>query len=408
MNRKWLWAGAALALTGAAVAVTSLRSKGTSATRFETAEVTRGPLSAKVTATGTASALVTVQVGSQVSGRIQEILVDYNSPVKKGQLIARIDPQLLVAAVEQGRANRAAAAANLVKAKVEADQTERNFQRQKALADKQLIAAADLDTAESAARSARAQVAAAEATIEQIQAGLHQAEINLAYTSIISPINGVVISRNVDVGQTVAASLQAPTLFTIAEDLTRMQVDTNVAEADVGKLSPGGQATFTVDAFPQQPFIGRIRQIRNAPINVQNVVTYDAVIDVENPELKLRPGMTANVTVVYAQTSDALRVPNAALRFRPPPGMRPSRGDGGVALAAGRGAEGSRPAVPGHKEIWVLRDGAPVPVRVQVGITDGTLTEVKGDGLQAGDKVITDASGGTNSPAGPPPFRRMF
>ena len=420
MKRRWLIISGIAAVVVAIVAVFVVRSRAPEGPRYETAEVRKGPLAAKVTATGTLSALVTVQVGSQVSGRLQEILVDYNSPVKKGQLIARIDSQLFNAALEQARANNAAARGNLAKAKVDVEQNRRQFERQKALADKQLISASDLDTAQAGYDSARAAVDAAYGTVQQTEASLHQAEINLAYTNIVSPINGTVISRNVDVGQTVAATLQAPVLFTIAEDLTRMQVDTNVAEADVGKLQPAQEASFTVDAFPQTPFVGRIRQIRNAPITVQNVVTYDAVIDVENPELKLRPGMTANVTVVFARADDVLKVPNAALRWRPSSGnggtFRPGFGNplmggppppAGTALAAGPRRSGKAPLAPGEKEIYVLRDGEPVAVRVMPGISDGSTTEIVRGDLKEGDRVITDTAspGQSGAPRGGP---RMF
>jgi HlyD family secretion protein len=388
MKKQWLWGlGVAVPLAGI-VAVASLRASRGNPVIYQTVEVGRGPLTAKITATGTLSALVTVQVGSQVSGRIQDIYVDYNSPVKKGQLIARIDPQLYAAAVQQARANKLAADANLERAKVQALDAERTYDRQAALAQKKLIAQADLDTAEAQDKAAEASVSAADAALEQARAALDQAEVNLAYTSIVSPINGVVISRNVDVGQTVAASLQAPTLFTIAEDLKHMQVDTNVAEADVGKLKPGMEATFTVDAYPQSPFHGRIRQIRNAPITVQNVVTYDAVIDVENPDLQLRPGMTANVTVVYAQAKDVLRVPNAALRYSPPVASA-TRGAGGEGRPEGR--RQSTPAT--ERRVWVLAGGVPKPVTFTPGITDGTHTEVASGDLHQGERIIVDSSG---------------
>jgi HlyD family secretion protein len=241
--------------------------------KYETVKVDRGRITARVTATGTVSALVTVQVGSQVSGRIAELHADFNSVVKKGQVIAKIDPELFKAAVEQGKANYAAAKGNLEKAQAQAVDAERQYERAKALAERQLIATADRDTAESTAGAARAQVAASQGAVSQATASLHQAQVNLDYSIIKSPIDGVVISRSVDVGQTVAASLQAPTLFTIAENLAKMQVDTSVAEADVGKLKPDMTATFVVDAYPQERFRGKVRQIRNAPQSVQNVVT---------------------------------------------------------------------------------------------------------------------------------------
>jgi len=389
-------------------------------TSFETVPVDRGRIVAKVTATGTLSALVTVQVGSQVSGRIASLDADFNSPVKKGQVIARIDPQLFQAAVEQARANAVAAQGNLAKARAQALDAERQLDRARALAERKLVAAADLDTAQAGADAAKASVQAAEGTLAQARAGLNQAEVNLAFTRIVSPTDGVVISRNVDVGQTVAASLQAPTLFVIAEDLAKMQVDTSVAEADVGRLRAGMAATFTVDAYPGEVFRGAVRQVRNAPQTVQNVVTYDAVVDVANPELKLRPGMTATVTFIYAEKDDVIRVPNAALRFRPPAGLfaeAQGRAAGRAATGGRTGtaeaAEGVRPRAgtpgragaggggePGTRTVWVLRGEGPAPVRIRPGISDGTVTEVMSGGLEAGDAVVTDASGPANASQG--------
>jgi HlyD family secretion protein len=371
--------------------------------KFETVNVDRGPIVAKITATGTLSALVTVQVGSQVSGRLQDILVDFNDTVKKGQVIARIDPQLFKAALEQGRANASAAKANLVRAQVQSVEAGRQYARTKSLAEQKLVATADLDTAQATADAAVAQVEASKAALEQASASLHQAQVNLDYTTIVSPINGVVISRAVDVGQTVAASLQAPTLFVIAEDLRKMQVDASVSEADVGKLQPGMDATFTVDAFPGEKFHGAIRQIRNAAQTLQNVVTYDAVIDVQNPELKLRPGMTASVTFVYAERPDVLRVPNAALRFRPAPDviarMRGDKEDGkpgGPGAAAGGKPAGATRMQRGAKEdptqrtVWVVRGDKPESTVLHTGVSDGTLTEVLEGKVSSGDKLVTD------------------
>jgi HlyD family secretion protein len=398
--------------------------------QWETSAVDRGRITARVTATGTLSALVTVQVGSQVSGSILKLYADFNSTVKKGQVIAKIDPRLFQAALENARANYAQAKATLDKDKVVAKFADRQFKRQGPLAKDSLIAVSDLDTAESTAGSSMAQVEADRANVKQALAILHQAEVNLALTSIVSPTDGTVISRNVDVGQTVAASLQAPILFVIAEDLRKMQVDTSVAEADVGKLRAGMQATFTVDAFPGEPFKGAVRQIRNAATTVQNVVTYDAVIDVDNSDLRLRPGMTANITFVFANKDDVLRVTNAALRFRPsadlmsalklemPHGHRsgsdgaasgPSQRPGGPARAGGspKGDE-----APDRRTVWVLRDDLPSPIRIKTGTTDGTKTEVVEGALQVGDLVISDATlpagfkpaaTGLLPGAGPPP-----
>ncbi len=403
---------------------------------FVTAAVEKGNIVGRVTATGTLSALVTVQVGAQVSGRIASLGADFNSQVKKGQLLAKLDPQLFEAAVASMRANEQAASGQLAQAQARAADARRQLVRQKALAEQKLIAQADLDTAVANDEAAVAAVAGAQGGLAQARAQLNQAVINLGYTSIYSPTDGTVVSRAVDVGQTVAASLQAPTLFTIAGDLTKMQVDTNVAEADVGKLKEGLSATFLVDAFPGRTFHGRIRQIRFAPQVVSNVVTYDAVIDVDNPDLSLRPGMTANVTFVYARADDVLRVPNAAMRFRLDPsaagGPRagaggPGGGSGEDRRAEGRGGEGRggggedggvrrrRPELgPDQKRVWVLREGAPRPAVLEAGLSDGSFTEVKGGELAEGDQVIVDKQGG-ESPrpgGGMPPGgggpRRMF
>ncbi len=392
------------------------------AVKWETAPVDRGRITARVTATGTLSALVTVQVGSQVSGRVQQILVDYNSPVKKGQLIAKIDPQLFQAALEQARANHAAAQGNLTKAKVMSDEAQRQYKRTASLAENKLVSLADLDTADANAASARAQVAVSAGAVQQARAALHQAEVNMAYTKIISPTDGVVISRNVDVGQTVAASLQAPTLFVIAEDLRKMQVDTSVAEADVGKLRPGMEATFSVDAFPGERFVGKVRQIRNAAQTVQNVVTYDAVIDVDNADLKLRPGMTANVNFIYANREGVLRVPNAALRFRPSSDLMktlnlPDEGQGEASGAGKRGRKDPGERLSDARTVWVLRNGVPQSEKIRVGTSDGTRTEVVEGNIKEGETVISDAtmSNGKSSSmplpgagAPPPGARRMF
>lgn len=418
-KKRWPWVGAAVL---AVVALVGLRLRGggnSSELRFETAAVDRGRVVAKVTATGTLSATVTVQVGSQVSGRIQQILVDFNSPVKKGQLIAKIDPQLFEAALEESRANTGAARGELTSAQVQAEEAARQLERTKTLAERKLIAQAELDTATARAASARAQVEVAQGRAQQARAALHQAEVNLQFTNILSPIDGVVISRSVDVGQTVAASLQAPTLFILAEDLSKMQVDTSVAEADVGKLEAGMAASFVVDAYPTERFEGSVRQIRNSPQTVQNVVTYDAVIDVANPGLKLKPGMTANVTFVAAEREDALRVPNAALRFRPTPellakvragqGGRRGGADGGTGgPRMGRaGGGGGPPAMdrsggsgpPDRRTVWVLRNGEPASVQIRIGVSDGSATEVVEGELREGDAVITEVVGG--EPAAP-------
>ncbi len=413
----------ALLIGGAVFGYRYYRSHQDSGPVFETVKLDRGSIVARVTATGTLSALVTVQVGSQVSGRITTLAADFNSQVKKGQVIAKLDPALFKAALEQARANHLAAKGNLARAEAQAEDAARQAERMKQLAERNLVAPAERDTAVSNAKALAAQVQAARGSVEQTRAALHQAEVNLTYTTILSPIDGVVISRSVDVGQTVAASLQAPVLFTIAEDLRKMQVDTNVAEADVGRLEPGMPATFTVDAYPSLRFKGRVRQIRNAPQTLQNVVTYDAVIDVDNSELKLRPGMTANVTFTYADKDDVLRIPNAALRFRPPSELLPpasaTRGHGlAPGAAAGAAQRGSRPGgaaarerAPDQRSVWLLRGNVPQQHAVRIGISDGSMTEMLEGDLKPGDLAITGTTGAQQTSGGARPpqrFRRPF
>jgi len=365
---------------------------------YKTAAVETRDIIVRVTASGTLSALVTVQVGTQVSGRVQKLFVDYNSPVKKGEPVAKIDPQLFEAQVRQSQANYFSAKAGVSVAEATAANADRQYVRAKALHEENLASQADLDTAETGASVAHANIEAARAALAQAEAQLNQAQVNLSFTTIVSPIDGVVISRSVDPGQTVAASLSAPTLFTIAQDLTKMQVDTNVAEGDIGRLQVGMKAYFTVDSFPGESFRGKIRQIRNAPTTVQNVVTYDAVIDVDNGDMRLRPGMTANVTVICDERRHVLAVPNAALRFRLPTAVAESasherrrhgtEADGGASVSA-----------PVTKPISVLRDGVPQMVSIHAGVSDGTVTEVIDGQLVEGDRVVIDMQDGESPPA---------
>jgi HlyD family secretion protein len=315
-----------------------LTGKNGSNQKYRLVKVEKGEVNLVVTATGTINPVINVLVGSQVSGTIKALYADYNSQVKEGQVIAQIDPAIFDAQVEQGKANvlnaqanLENAKANLVKAEVAVLDAKRNLDRNKPLLERQVIAQATLDTAQAnydtavaQKEVAKAQVESSKAQLEQAKAALKVSETNLKYTTIRSPVNGTVISRNVDVGQTVAASLQAPTLFTIAKNLAEMQVDSNVSEADVGRIVAGQDATFTVDAYPERIFHGKVSEIRNAPIIVQNVVTYDVVIQVDNKDLKLKPGMTANVSVMIAHREGVLKIPNAALRFRPEPAKQGS------------------------------------------------------------------------------------
>jgi HlyD family secretion protein len=360
VKKKYLlWILGVLLIAGGAGGYLYYYKDSEASVKYRTVKVERGSLSTYVTANGTINPVITVLVGSQVSGTIQKLYADYNSRVKKDQLIAQIDPAIFQAQVSQARAKleNARAAflnaqadiataksniesnkANVIKSKVAVDDTKRNLDRSLELFRRNLISASERDSAQTAQDSALAQLEAsqaqqkaseaqldsahaklesARAQIKQAEAELELAQVNLDHTKILAPVNGIVISRNVDVGQTVAASLQAPTLFTIAQDLTDMQVDTNVSEADIGRVAIGQEATFTVDAFPNFTFRGKVTDIRNAPLTVQNVVTYDVVILVKNPDLKLRPGMTANASILVAQRESVLKIPNSALRFRP-------------------------------------------------------------------------------------------
>ena len=343
---------------------------------------TRGPVTEVVSATGDVAAIITVNIGSQVSGTIDRLLVDFNSQVKKGQLLATIDPRLFQAALEKAEAGLASAAANVEKADVALADADRQLRREQELRGNGLVSQAELDTAQANRDGAAAQRSSARAAVLQARADRDLAAANFAYTRIASPIDGIVVSRTIDVGQTVAAAFQAPTLFTIANDLTKMQILANIDEADVGKVREGLEARFTVDAFPGEVFTGRIREVRQAPNTIQNVVTYAAVISAANPERKLRQGMTAAVTITIAQRESVVRVANGALRFRPDDA--PARSDGAEKVPAR--ADGGRPG-----RVYRLEAGRPVAVPVHLGITDGARTEVV-DGLAEGDAVIVGAA----------------
>ena len=309
-----------------------------------TARVTQGDLAETVGATGALQAVTTVQVGTQVSGTIQELNADFNSLVRKGQVLARLDPSLIQSQIEQARANLIRAEADLERLRVSLEDARTKLVRAKELTEKKLIAQIELEAAEVAVRSAEAQLRSQEAGVTQSQASLRQNQVNLAHTVIESPIDGLVISRNVDVGQTVAASMSAPTLFVLAADLTKMQVLASLDESDVGRIRPGQTVRFRVDAYPTDEFTGGVTQVRLQPTTVQNVVTYQTVIDVPNPELKLKPGMTANVNIEIARRNNVIRVPNAALRFRPTAEIFAALGQtpppGGTGGGRGRGAAG--------------------------------------------------------------------
>ena len=349
--------------------------------KFAYDRVSQGVIKSVVSATGTVNAVTTVQVGTQVSGTIRQLFVDYNSPVKKGQLLAQIDPDVFNAQVAQARANLLSARANLEKSQVMLRDTKTTWERNKILYEKKFISKSDLDTSETNFLSASAQIKVAEAQIEQAQAALDATSINLKNTRILSPVNGTVISRNIDVGQTVAASFQTPTLFTIAQDLTKMQIDTNIDEADIGKIKVGQTAPFTVDAYPDAPFNGKVSVIRNAPITIQNVVTYNAVVTVDNSSLKLKPGMTANVTIETEIKSGILRVPNAALRFKPT--LPPDKSGNSQTALRLKSLKGP--------VVWIVENKKLKPVKLITGITDGSYTEIVSGDIKEGQPVITDS-----------------
>jgi HlyD family secretion protein len=392
MNRKTIFITAGVALLIAVAAGWFFLHK-SNGPFFKTAKAARGDLQAAVTATGTVNAVTTVLVGTQVSGTIKELYVDYNSPVKKGQVLAQIDPVSLQAQVDQARANLRLAEANVEKAVAAAQDAKRTFERNKTLYTANFIARSDLDTAETNASSTAASLSAARAQVQQNRAALTLADTNLRNTRILSPVDGTVISRSIDVGQTVAASFQTPTLFNIAQDLTRMQIDTNVDEADIGKVKVGQPVTFTVDAYPEAPFQGDVSVVRNAPTTVQNVVTYDVVVKVANPDLKLKPGMTANVSIIIDRRTAALKVPNAALRFRP--ADREGRGTSSTAARPKDGKDG-REAGRGQA-VWILEGRTPKRIAVTAGISDGQFTEVVSGDLKEGQDVIVEAAGAGNN-----------
>jgi HlyD family secretion protein len=437
-SRKWRWV-ILVALVACAAAVTIYYTRSTNAVEYQAVAVDRGDIVAAVTATGTCNAVVTVQVGSQVSGNILALYADFNTKVKRGQVVARIDPAIFQARVDQATANLESAKVSVVNAragvkKAEADiaNAEANGATQRAnvikaesavtdartknarridLVKQGIIAQEDADTAQSTYDQAVANLEAAKAAVtaalssvesakasrevaetlldanlaavKQFTAALKQAQLDLDHTEIVAPVDGTVISRNMDVGQTVAASFQAPTIFQIAQDLTKMEVDTNVDEADVAPIRVGQNTTFTVDAYPGTAFHGEVVQIRKAPINVQNVITYNVVVGFSNTDLKIFPGMTANVKIVTGRADQALRVPSAALRFRPSGAQTQPQ--------AGRGQMGGKArsgALQGTQTLYVLDGKVPKPAKVRAGISDGNFLEIL-DGLTEGQKVIT-------------------
>ena len=452
LKRHWL---IALVVVLAIALFAAFAFKGGDKAHYFTAKADRGDIREVVEATGTINAVITVQVGSQVSGTISHLYADFNSRVKRGQVVAQIDPALFEGALLQAKAdlanaqaNLAAAKANVEKAKATAVQAKADYERNQGLAREGVVspqqldlARANADTSDAAVSAAEAQVVQAAAQVQQKEAAVAVAKTNLDYTTIHAPIDGTVIARNVDVGQTVAASLQAPTLFTIAQDLTKMQVYASTDESDVGMIRVGQVVTFKVDAFPKETFTGRVSQIRMNATTVQNVVTYNTIIDFDNPELKLFPGMTAYITIPVATAQNVLRVPNGALRYKPD--MRAdeiralfqkyglarseqaasdseapnaggasgkqyrarTQGDQGRAQAASDNAQTRTPRLD-VAVVWKLRsDKTLEPVRIRTGITDHTITEVAqviNGQLNEGDQLVTGGMTASSSASRPP------
>jgi HlyD family secretion protein len=395
LSKTARWFGVVV-LAAAAVVFYVIRS-GNGDARYITGLVTRGPILRAVSATGTVNPVITVQVGSYVSGPIQAIYADFNSPVKAGELIAKIDPRPFQVKVDEAAAAVANAKAQLGKDQADMAYKKLTFERNESLFKADAVSQDTVDNARSAYLQDVAQVALDRANIQQQQANQHDAQVNLDYTNIVSPVDGTIVSRNVDVGQTVAASFQTPTLFLIAKDLTQMQVDTNVSESDIGNIRSGQPATFRVDAFPDRDFDGTVGQVRQAPITVQNVVTYDVVVNVANAELLLKPGMTANVALITARRDNVLRVPLQATRFSPARSRH--------SIVAAQSDPGTH--LPRQTRVWVDEDGQIRPVPIVTGLDDGNNIEVISGDLKPGELVVTDEirgpAGGTGSkgPAGP-------
>lgn len=418
--RRWLWrVGVLLVLAGIAAGVVWWRARASEAPKQEyiTQPVKRGGLRATVTATGSLQGRDTVEVGAEISGTVKAVHVDFNDEVKEGQVLCEIDPQQLAASRNQSQAQLVAARASYENAKVTAKEAELTAERKKDLYKQGLISQQELEAALAAADRAKAGKRSAAAQITVSGASLESAQTKLDKTKIIAPIDGIVLARSVEVGQTVAASLQAPVLFTLARNLTEMELTVAIDEADIGQVEQGQQATFTVDAFPERTFKAELKRVHNIGTTVDNVVTYEALLSVKNDDLSLRPGMTATATIVTASREGVLLVPNAALRFQPPqdkesagrggpglPGLRmrgmprgrrskpsasgaPSGAPSAASSARAGRPEGGRGRGP---RVWIVKDGEPRPVRVKTGLSDGSFTEVLEGKLEEGAEVITD------------------
>jgi HlyD family secretion protein len=383
-KRTWVIGGAILALLLVAAAAWWGLTSGTNIT-YTTAPIARGTITRSVTATGTVNPELTIIVGTYVSGVIKELYCDYNTQVKKGQVCAKIDPRPYQAVVDQNKANLAIAKAQLEKDKAALVYAKLTYDRDVRLVQTNAVSQDVVDSAKSIYDQAQAQIVFDEATIQQRQAVLDAAQVNLDYTDIVSPVDGTVVSRSVTMGQTVAASFQTPTLFLIATDLAKMEVDTNVSEGDIGSIKVGNKTTFTVDAYPKRLFEGTVTQVRQSPQTVQNIVTYDILVSADNSDLALKPGMTAATRIITDQRSDALRVPNQALRYKP------------SVFASVK--------EPSQAHIWVLRNEQPVSVPVVLGLEDDSFTEIVSGDLKLGDHVITAEQTAANSKTVTPRLR---
>lgn len=420
MKKKIIIAAAiAVVITGIVLGITVFNRNSTSVSKYKKDAVDKGDIEALVLTTGSLNPVTIVDVGSQVSGNIEKIYVDFNSPVKEGQIIAELEQSQFITRVQQDEANYQSAVAALQKARVTFENIKKKYERGLNLFEKDLVSFDEKESLETQYYSAKADIQSAEARLEQAKSQLETSKVNMTYAIIKSPIDGVVISRNINVGQTVAASFQAPVLFQIANDLSEMQVECSVDEADIGKVSESQKVRFTVDAFPDEQFTGKVKQVRYSPQIAQNVVTYTTIVEVDNPEMKLRPGMTATVSIVTGEARNILRVPNAALRFTPSPEeWREISARMREEMTARRGSdpapEGQRPAFgqPSPEKrgmglqgaqmkqfalVWIEDEkGNLKPIRIKKGVTDNNNTEVVevlfGE-LEEGQMIITGADG---------------
>ena len=413
-------------IAGVVLGFTLFKNDKTVGNLYKKEEITRGKVEALVVTTGTLNPVTIVDVGSQVSGKIKNLYVDFNSEVKAGQVIAELDQELFQARIQQNEANYNSRVAALSKSQVSLENTKKRWERSKALFEKDMVSFEEMDQAELAYANAQADLKSSEASLEQAQSQLDSSKVDLTYTVIRSPIDGVIIDRRVNVGQTVAASMQAPILFQIANDLSKMQVECSVDEADIGRVKEGQKVRFNVDAFPDDEFQGVVSQVRYSPLVQQNVVTYTTIVAVDNPELKLMPGMTATISIIYGEASNVLLVPNAALRFTPelsqdemkaifeemrnsmggaPQGTaakKPREGNGGQrpegqrmggdrsAMMMGQGGQPGGHRMQQRPRVWIEDENGKLKmVYIQTGVTDNSITEVKSGELEEGQQVLT-------------------